>query len=250
MSRLTLLEMTQNILSAMDSDEVNSIFDTVESQQVATVIKETYYDLFSTTSIPEHSGFIRLEGLGDTDRPNYLRIPTNVLSIDWIKYRDEQSGQFRDLNYLQPEDFLRRVLLNVSNTVDVETVTDESGVMFYVKNNSQPSVYTIINDKYIVTDAYNADYDSTLQASKTFAWGDVEETWEMDDSFIPNLDNDLFPLLLSEAKSVCFITLKQQANQKEEQRARKHRVHLQYRKWKDKTERKSNWQGTNYARNR
>ena len=35
----TLLEMTQDILSAIDADEVNSIDDTVEATQVATIIK-------------------------------------------------------------------------------------------------------------------------------------------------------------------------------------------------------------------
>jgi hypothetical protein len=39
LEKMTLLEMTQNILSAMNSDEVNSITDTVESLQVAEEIQ-------------------------------------------------------------------------------------------------------------------------------------------------------------------------------------------------------------------
>ena len=45
MPKLTLLNMTQNILSEMDSDEVNGIADTVESTQVAHIIETMYYDL-------------------------------------------------------------------------------------------------------------------------------------------------------------------------------------------------------------
>jgi hypothetical protein len=247
---MTLLEMTQNILSAMSSDEVNSIHDTVESQQVAEIIKETYYDLFSSISIPEKHGIIQLEGLGDLTRPNYLRLPDNVISIEWLKYRDTQDDSYKDLYFLPEYDFLERVFLNKSNNNNVELITDPSGITFYVKNNDQPTYYTILNDEYLVFDSYDATYDSTLQASKTFAWGEVEETWDDDDGFIPNLDNDLFPLLLSEAKSVCFITLKQSANQKEEQRSRRHRVHLQYRKWRDKRQRAAEFTGVNYARNR
>lgn len=251
MAKLTLLEMTQNILSAMTSDEVNSINDTVESQQVAEVIKETYYDLFSSISLPEKTGIIKLEGLGDLTKPNYLKLPDNVLSIDWVKYRDTGLGQYRDLYFMDAHSFMERVFNNIATTVDAQLVTDDTGVVFYVKNNQQPTYYTILNDNYLVTDSYDASYDSTLQASKTFAWGESEETWEMEDNFIPNLDTDLFPLLLSEAKSVCFITLKQMANQKEEQRARRHRVHLQYRKWRDKRERANVFAGgVNYARYR
>lgn len=248
--KMTLLQMVQNILSSMDSDEVNSIYDTVESEQVAEVIKETYYDLFSSLSVPEKSGFIRLQGLGDLSRPNYLEIPSNVISIDWLKYRNSKTDQYLGVTYLQPDEFLKRVLQNKGTSDNVTLSTHPSGISFYVKNNHTPTYYTILEDKYLVMDSYDSYYDTTLQASKTFAWGEVEDSWEARDDFIPNLDTDLFPLLLSEAKSVCFITLKQQANQKEEQRARRHRVHLQYRKWRDKAERQSNWRGANYARNR
>ena len=40
--KFTLLEMVQEILSDMDSDEVDSIEDTVEAEQVATIVRSTY----------------------------------------------------------------------------------------------------------------------------------------------------------------------------------------------------------------
>ena len=43
MAKLTLLDMTQNILSALDSDPVDSIDETVEAVQVAELIKEAYF---------------------------------------------------------------------------------------------------------------------------------------------------------------------------------------------------------------
>jgi len=45
MAKLTLLEMTQDIMSDMDSDDVNSINDSVEALQVAQIIKTTYYNI-------------------------------------------------------------------------------------------------------------------------------------------------------------------------------------------------------------
>ena len=42
----TLLQMTQSILSDMDSEAVNSISDTVEAQQIASVIEDTFYNIF------------------------------------------------------------------------------------------------------------------------------------------------------------------------------------------------------------
>jgi hypothetical protein len=179
-----------------------------------------------------------------------MKLPTNVTSIDWVKYRNGSTEQYNDVFFLNEAQFFDRVLQNKATSDNVQLITDDSGVTFYVKNNQVPNNYTILNNEYLVMDSYDAAYDSTLQASKTFAWGETEEVWDASDDFIPNLENDLFPLLLSEAKSVSFVTLKQTANQKEEQRSRRHRVHLQYRKWRDKRERQDNFNGPNYARNK
>ena len=45
MPKLTVLDMTQKILSSMDSDDVNSISDTEESLQVVDIIEDTYHDM-------------------------------------------------------------------------------------------------------------------------------------------------------------------------------------------------------------
>lgn len=248
MAKLTLLEMTQNILSAMDSDEVNSINDTVESMQVAEIIKETYYDLFASTLLPSRTGIIKLQGLGDLDRPNYLKFTDNAVEIFWIKYKNSQTDNYQDVYYLSEIEFFERVLQNKSTSDNVLLVTDASGITYYVKTNQTPSYYTVINNEYLIMDSYDNAYDSTLQASKTFALGTIEEPWANDDDFIPNLDSTLFPLLLAEAKSVCFINLKQQASQKEEQRARKHRVNFQWKKWRDSRQRADEFKGPTYAR--
>ena len=38
-----LLEIVQNILSDMDSQEVNSISDSIEAMQVAQIVETTFY---------------------------------------------------------------------------------------------------------------------------------------------------------------------------------------------------------------
>ena len=45
MAKLTVLEIVQNILSDLNSEEVNSISDTIEADQVAEIVKTTYLDL-------------------------------------------------------------------------------------------------------------------------------------------------------------------------------------------------------------
>lgn len=236
----------------MDSDEVNSIEDTIESQQVATIIKETYYDLFSDLYVPEHSSFVKLDGLGDLTQPAMLSIPETLVELKWVKYKDSTTERYTRLVYCPPENFIDLVLQNKSTTSNVQLMTLANGLTYYVKNNKVPQYYTIFDDKYLMTDSYDVSEDATLQASKTLAWGQEEPAWTASDSFIPDLDGQHFPLLLSEAKSVCFITLKQLANQKEESRSRKHRISFQHRKWKSDENRRNSFSNSraDYARYR
>jgi len=84
--QMTLLDMTQNVLSALSSDEVNSIGDNVESQQVATIIKNKYYDIVNRTQLPEHSQLIQLESSLSAIAPVEMFVPNGVTEIKWIKY--------------------------------------------------------------------------------------------------------------------------------------------------------------------
>lgn len=80
--------MTQNILSGLSSDEVNSISDTTESMQVATIIQNKYLDIVSRVKLPEHEQLIELESSLDSTMPVMMFIPDGVTEIDWIKYFD------------------------------------------------------------------------------------------------------------------------------------------------------------------
>ena len=51
--------------------------------------------------------------------------------------------------------------------------------------------------------------------------GALEPAWTMSDTFTPDLDANLFPLLLNEAKSLAFVEIKQSSNPKAEQYARR-----------------------------
>ena len=63
--RNTLLEMVQSILSDMDSENVNSISDSVEAQQVASVIEDTFFNIIAAHLIHVLSSFFEL-------KPKYL----------------------------------------------------------------------------------------------------------------------------------------------------------------------------------
>src|SRR5258706_9554655 len=97
MATMTLLDMTQNILDAMDSDSINSIGDTVESSQVANVIKETYFYIVAQRDWPFLKTHTTLVGLADVSNPTHMEFPENCDKVFWIKYNK------KDVTYMEPK---------------------------------------------------------------------------------------------------------------------------------------------------
>jgi hypothetical protein len=252
MQKMTLLEMVQNIASALETDEISSISDTTESLQIAEVIKETFYEQFNNIVIPEFRGLITLDDVNDLTRPNYLKIPSNVTKIDWIRYKDfRNSDKYIQVKYLDPEDFIDTQLQYSSTSNNVFLTQDPSGVSYYVTNNGCPQFYTMFDDEYLVFNRFDADSEDTLQSSNTIVFGSKVEEFELEDDYVPPIDGNLFPLLLAEAKSTCFINLKQISSSKEEQRARRQRIRMQNDQFKDRKAQRSYFErGPNFARNR
>lgn len=231
MAKLTLLEIVQDILSDMDSDDVNSITDTVEALQVAQVVKSTYYNIISLVKIPENKELFQLEALADVTKPNYMRVPDNVLNIEWFKYNALENGadlvNFTDVVYCKPEAFLNRIQSRNSTDSNVIVVTDFSGVPLLIRDDKTPEFYTSFDDEHIVTDSYDVTKDSTLQNSKSMTFAQLEPVFQIDNDYVPEIDSNYFPLLLAEAKSMCFVNFKQTANPAIEREVRRQNSRMQ-----------------------
>lgn len=229
MAKMTLLEMVQNIASAIEADEVNSISDTVDSYQIAREIQTAYFELLVRLKVPSKRGLILLDGLADTLHPNYLKLPDGVRQVDWFKYDWRTNGivgEYTDVFYITPEDFVIRMVGNagLQPALPYTTVSDFSNAQLTVLNTQNPQYWTTFDNKYLVTDGYNVALDTTLQNSKSLCWGEYDTAFTFSDGYYPDLDADLFPLLLAESKSSCFANIKQQPSPKDEQRANRQYV--------------------------
>ena len=235
---MTLLEIVQSCLSVTDSDEVNTITDTVEAQQVAQIVKDTYYELITNLGIPEHDVLLPLSALGDTSKPNYMKIPSNAADVEDVRYDARAYGEtdpaWKDVVYMDPVTFLKRVQARKLSDSNVISVTDFNGVVLHIINDYPPSYWTSFDDEYLVFDSYDSAVDSTLQSSKSSVIANVEPSWIEDDDFIPDLDHNFFPLLLAECKSMSFAILKQASNPKVEQKARQQKITTQNDKYRFK----------------
>lgn len=232
----TLLDMVREILSDMDSDEVNSIDDTIEAQQVASTIRSCYNEMISNRNWPHLQKLIQLEHSGNPLLPTHLQIPENMKELVFFKYEKSKPDQdkivYQDVKYKYPDDFLRYVMARNSDADNVVTVTEISGTPLLILDNVAPSYWTSFDDRYIVCDSYNKELDDTLKKSKTQALAYLDPEFIAEDDFVPDLPSEAFSALIEEAKSTCFLNLKQMANQKAEQKAVRQQRWLSRKAWR------------------
>jgi hypothetical protein len=231
--KYTLLDIVQNVLSSMDSDEVNSISDTPESEQVVAIIKTVYDDIITRGSIPFNKTPFTLTASNDVLKPVLMSKPDNIVNVDWLKYNKVLLGdtdpQWDHLNFLPFDQFMDYTQgFNPSET-DVDTMTHTFNgfdLSFVYRTDTAPNFYTTLDDNTLIFDAYDNTVDSTLQASKTLGYGSRVLQFVEIDSFVPELPSDQFALLINEAKSLAWAELKQVPHQKAEMTARRNWSHL------------------------
>lgn len=245
----------------MDSDEVNNIGDTIEAQQVATIVKNTYNDIISGVDLPDEFTLFQLDASGDSTKPVTMTIPEAFESTQWIKYDKKGTAgsgsgapsgtwttpdglviyygpaeasfgsgatgathqQFTDIIYLPREKFLQDIQSFVSTEANIVTYTitvEGNDIPLLCRNDKQPDYWTIIDNRTILFDSYNAAVDSTLQTSKTMCYGKKTRSFTLSDSWEIPLDDRYMSLLYNEAKATCFSELKQIQNTRAEKAAR------------------------------
>lgn len=242
----TLLDIVQNVMSSMDSDEVNSINDNTESLQVAYVVRDSYNDIISRLELPADFQLFELTASGDPAKPTLMTLPDVMKSMEWVKYNycdtslGDTSPRFTTVKFVSVDDFLTKMsYLNTDTMDNVEsfshTVAGFGTFEFLYYNDRFPTTFTTWDDYTYIFDGYKADVDTTLQASKTQAYGERSRTFTLTDAFEIPLSDRLITLLTNEAKTQAFAELKQAVNANAERRARRGWISEQHLKKKTRT---------------
>lgn len=248
--KYSLLDIVTDIMNDMDSDLVNSIDDTFESMQVAQIVKTTYFELISNRNWPHLKKAIVLNSSGDPSYPTHMTVTEDLKELCFINYdvrKDEEDKRdYKRMNWVEPDEFLRRINNRDSEDESVDTVLDYSGIELLITNDQPPSYFTSFDDEVLIFDSYDKSLGSTLFSVKTQAQGYVNPEWNHADSFIPDLPVEAFPAFIAEAKSVAFNALKQMENGKAEQQSKRQQKWLSRKAWKIK----GGIQYPNYGRRR
>lgn len=233
-----LLQIVQTILSALDSDEVNSIDDTVESMQVATLLRQLYYDIAVDLDLKEHEGMLEINASGDPDKPVLMTIPSDVSDVKWIKYDCKEDGDtaplYQDVKFMEFNDFIEMTQsLRESTNTGVMTITIDTETFDIVyRNDKHPSYFTTLDGTTLIFDSYDADIDTTLVKNKSMVFGNRYPTFTLSNTFTPDLDPTQFSYFINKAKVRAFLELKQTQNPEAVSETRRQKIVQQVRKYR------------------
>lgn len=224
----SLLDAVNEVLIFIKGDPVNSIDDTDQASDIAQMIQSVYFDMITSRRIPEVKEMIQLDALGDSTRPTYLAIPDNIKFVERLDYDvSTTSGtvDFRTLEWLDPETFLDRMMLkNTSDTTTQTMSSINSSAVFIINNDKMPKYFTSFDDQYIVCDSFDSDEENTLQQSKTRAWAVKIPTFTLSDTFVPDIDEPHYRVMINESRALASAIDNRAINPKLEQHARKQRM--------------------------
>jgi len=201
----TLLQLTQSILNDADGDEVNSISDTIEAEQTAQLLIDTYLEMVGELDLPETEGLLQLElGTGNI----VINVPDDVMEVAWVKYNTADTlvgaiaDVFRDLRYVEPSEFIERA--NMLNGTNLAVVSIQGQSIKYRKD-LHPTTYTILSNNIMLFDSLNEAVDECgIVEAKLLAYGTREVEPTKTDSFKFNCNRAIETRILNTAKEMFF----------------------------------------------
>jgi len=214
MSRRTLLELVQDIGNEMDYDDIDSINDTEEALQLASVIKSTYDLLVDEMALPSEHVRRKLIAVPNTATTyNQFTLPEDINEINELRYL-LSTGDYGIIDYIEFEEFIEHSNSNQRLTSNVTTTIIDS-ISYYIRSDQEPKYFTIYRDSsggdYVLMNSYLSTEDATgVSANKTLAKVEQRPSMTLTDSYqFPYLDEQLVNLLLSDSKARCFALYKQ-----------------------------------------
>ena len=232
----TLLSITQEILSEMDSDAVNSISDTVESEQVANIVITTYRDMMSNRNWPHQRGAALMTARSDSEFPTHMTLDDNVKELISVRYDKSLTGEtrkkYKEIKYKTPDDFLAYTNPRDNDNSTVDVVSDDSGIDLLIINNTHPTYYTSFDDSSVIFDSYDNTVDATLQKSKVQALGYILTALTLADTSVPTMPDEALSALIEESKSRAQLKLRQFSDVKSEQESSRQQRWLSRKAWK------------------
>lgn len=225
MAKYTLLKMVQLVGAAINSDEIDSLGETREANDIQTILEQALNDLTTRRAWEFLRDQIMPLDAGTTVAS--LVIPDGVTDLQEVRYSSARvlgdPKQHRVMRYITPAEFLDMSNRHSPSASNVEEITGPGGILLYVKNDTPPSVYTTFDESELFFDSYNAETDPTgLDVANSIIIATVSiTTASADPTWVAPIPERMFQVWLYESYAMASNQLRQFDNPRYERMARR-----------------------------
>lgn len=230
MAKRNILQLVQQIGEAIGSDEIDSLDETIEASEIATILQQSVDEVISRKRwefLKDRVRQLTQRGVGSTQL-NTLLIPTDVTRVTCLKYRntDNTVTEFTQINYMQPCDFLALVQARNSTDANVTAIANDDGVLINVITDAPPTCWTSFDEEVITFDAYDAVTGTGNLVADSVIIADIVPVIDYSDpSATLSMPERMESLIYNEALSTCNYRLRQTRDPKADRVAlRQHRA--------------------------
>lgn len=232
MAKRTILQLVQQLGEAIGSDEIDTLNETIEASEIATILEQTVTEVISRKRwefIKDRVRQLQLRSAGSTQL-NTLAIPIDVTRVNCLRYRDTNNTDvttFIDLQYMQPCDFIDFVQARNSSDANITAIANDDGVLINVLTDNAPTRWTSFDEENITFDAYDASVGTGNLIADSVIIADIVPVIDYTDPDATlKVPERMETLIYNEALSTCAIRLRQTVDPKAERVARRQHVSL------------------------
>lgn len=233
-SNPTFLEIVKYILSELESDDVDSISETVESEQVARICIRVFSNLIAGRDWPHLDKVVQLAELS-TMSTGFKLDPEmrKILNVKYNKLLEVgDRDRYVELPFVPWTEFIKHLEQRDSLSPDVIVQTTIDGlVSLNILTNKQPEYYTVYSNDFLVLDSFNQDIEPRAATTSLQVFGSMLPMVKLEDTFKFNLPLEDHPWFINECINYCYVNIKQSVNPKLEQMTTSIRRRMAHNQW-------------------
>lgn len=220
--KLTYIDLLRQILAEIESDEVNSLLDTVESEQITLVIYRIYKSIAATHNLEHLKRFVI--PFPEPGTPTFFELPSEVNNISWIKHNNRVIGGPANYTtlYFRPSEVFMRVLAGRDSSAGNVTTVVKDGIPYNIYTDRHPRYFTVLNKTKLLFDSYMSSLDvAGIDVNNLQIYGQLDPVIEIDDNYEFDMPSDIMTYFVNECISYAYTVIKQLPNPKIEQLSQK-----------------------------
>jgi hypothetical protein len=232
MAKRTILQLVQQLGESIGSDEIDTLDETIEASEIATILEQTVTEVISRKRWEFIKDRVRQLDIRDiaSTQLNTLVIPSDVTRINCLKYRDTNNADvttFIKLTYMQPCEFIEFVQARNSADSNITAIANDDGVLINVLTDNAPTRWTSFDEENITFDAYDATLGTGNLIADSVIIADIVPVIDYTDATATlKVPERMETLIYNEAVSTCAIRLRQTVDPKAERVARRQHIAL------------------------